>query len=245
MLIESVLHKAVGEVIFPSFDLRSYLRFGDSVATLKSSVVVTSGDDENPSLMLYLYPYFVGSLVVQPIMYGNPGVVYEVTVHVSTTLNDVFDITWIVAITDGADTGVLAKSYTTLLYPVLIEDSVDSVIEFNKASLYTTGLQDSISIHDPSFSVTITRTVDYKSYSMGLESIQSGYTGGSTIAGFGVTLTKTVDYKSYSLGVESITPDNAWLNSVTLTKVVDYRTTTMSVESITVPRLSNLTITLE
>ena len=88
--------KVTGEVITPSFDFKNQLRLGlvngsgvtftETIATASVSAAVYCGTDATPSNVISGPATISGTVVTQKIIGGLVGVVYDLTITITTTV---------------------------------------------------------------------------------------------------------------------------------------------------------------
>jgi hypothetical protein len=216
--------KGEGEVIFPTYDITTLMKWGDTVSRVTSSIKVLQGEDDNAEALLYSEPTFVGNVVKQPIFFGVPGVTYEVTTHAETTGGDTIDVVWTLSIVPGPDISSITKGYSSVLFPVQIMDAITSVADFDKMWLLKLFPIEGIDAPIDLDSVALVTVVAYKTYSY-TDAITPAFDLDS------VSLIVVVAYKTYSY-TEAITPE-WWLDSIVLAASVAYITSTVGPEAIT------------
>lgn len=205
------------EIVFPTYDITVYMRYGDTISGLLSSIKVLQGLDPYPESMLYTDPVATNNVVKQPIFFGIPGVTYEITTHISTDLGDLIDVVWIVSVMPSASVEVSSRNFYSLLYPFTYTESLSSTssLSLSKLSLSEI-LNDSINASVSLGLVDLQDSVKYLTHSF-TEIINS------------IVSLKSVDLisvPSYQFN-ESLN-STAWVSSVTLIVTVSYVTTTLS-----------------
>lgn len=210
--------KGESEIVFPTYDITVYMRYGDTISGLLSSIKVLQGLDPYPESMLYTDPTATNNVVKQPIFFGIPGVTYEITTHVSTDLGDLIDVVWMVSVMPSASVEVPSRNFYSLLYPFTHTESLSSTSSLSKISSLEI-LNDSMNVSVSLGLVDLQDAVKYLTYSF-TESINS------TASLNSINLIKTVDYETYQFD-ESLN-STAWVSIVTLIVTTGYVTTTLS-----------------
>lgn len=217
--------KGEGEVIFPTYDITTLMKWGDTVSEVTSSIKVLQGGDDNAETLLYSKPTFVGNIVRQPIFFGIPGVTYEITTHAFTNAGDTIDIVWLVSVAYGSDVSLITERIYTLLYPFYFTDTIDKKVSISDIFVFNMPYDD-LSVNVSMGSVNLIPTVDYKTYTF-----DDNIAGTGTI--FDVSLIPVVDYKNYTIPVENVSLDSVWIPSVSLITTVSYKSYTIPVENLT------------
>jgi hypothetical protein len=130
MAIQSVLRpKRVVEVMPVEADFTKYLLSGEIIDTAEVAVLVFSGEDPDPSAMLYDSVEIAGAVVSQRIAVGIAGVVYIIKFTVQTSLDR--QLVWfmhLAILPNGvpADNLYISLYLTTPLYPLDFLDAMDS-----------------------------------------------------------------------------------------------------------------------
>lgn len=82
----------VGETFPAEFDFGAYLAVGETISGATSEASVFAGTDPSPSSILDGVPTISGSVVTQKVTGGISGVIYNVTVVVTTSAGNVFSL---------------------------------------------------------------------------------------------------------------------------------------------------------
>lgn len=131
--------KLVGEDTYLTFNFLDELGWGDLVQTAVSSAVVISGVDPNPEFILRDFPRIQPNSVdvMQLLRLGVPGVIYRVSVQVTSVAGEVYVKDNVVAVLpDGsAKPDYISEYLSSVLYPVLFDDSLGTSSLLAGASL--------------------------------------------------------------------------------------------------------------
>lgn len=105
MATQVIFHKLKTEELTLELDMLSRVRPGESISTAVVSIVVASGDDPSPGLMLSGLATVSNNVVSQKIIGGLPGVVYTLYISARTSLNNiVVNEAKLAVLSDGAST---------------------------------------------------------------------------------------------------------------------------------------------
>ena len=82
----------VGETYPAEFNFGLYLAVGETISGATSTATVFAGSDPSPSSILDGSPTISGTVVTQKVYGGVSGVIYNVTVVVTTSAGNVFSL---------------------------------------------------------------------------------------------------------------------------------------------------------
>lgn len=177
------------EIVTFVWDFSEQLLVGDTVQSVATEVLVSSGNDPNPSDLIASAPTISGSVVSQTIRRGIPGTIYTITITGTTVGGKVIEDLCYLAILPFLGDITIPIWETTQLYPIDILDSLQGRTVFTSGRMDGYGVTESIQGYHILRDSTLTKQV--KTYNIPHEDIQ-GYT--ILVSGHMVTTTSTVVY---------------------------------------------------